>query len=311
MSLDLSPYRHLYPFESRWFTIGGHQCHYVDEGQGEPIVLVHGNPTWSFYFRSLIAGLRDRYRVIAVDHIGCGLSDKPGDDTYDYVLERRVTDLEALLDHLQLGTSLTFGLHDWGGMIGTAVALRRIDRVGRIMLFNTAAFLSPPGKPLPKRLWIIRNLTPLAAVLVRGLNAFSGLATRMACVKRLPSDVRAAYRAPYDSWSNRIATLRFVQDIPMRPTDPSFALAKWVDDNVERLRDVPALICWGDRDFVFDADFLAEWRDRLPGATVHRFPDAGHYVLEDAGDAILPLVRRFLEQHPIERTLPARMETAS
>ena len=161
MSMDISPYRHLYPFESRWLTVGGHRYHYVDEGRGEPIILVHGNPTWSFFFRTLIAGLRDGYRVIAVDHIGCGLSDKPGDNHYDYVLERRVADLEALLDHLELGESLTFGLHDWGGMIGAAVALRRVDRVKRIMLFNTAAFLSPRGKPLPLRLWIIRNTRSL------------------------------------------------------------------------------------------------------------------------------------------------------
>ena len=297
MTFDIAPYRHLYPFESRWLDVGGHRYHYVDEGRGEPIVFVHGNPTWSFFFRSLINDLRSDYRVIAVDHIGCGLSDKPSDKDYDYTMRSRVDDLTALLDHLNLGDNVTLGLHDWGGMIGMGWALAHVEKVRRVILFNTAAFLLPAGKRLPLRLSIIRKVSPLASLLVRGFNAFSYLATRMACVKRMSRDVSAAYRAPYDSWANRIATLRFVQDIPLRPADPSYELVRWVDDHLDDLRDVPMLICWGERDFVFDDHFLAEWRRRFPEAAVHTFPDAGHYVLEDAGDEIRPLVRAFLKRH--------------
>ena len=305
--MDLSAYRHLYPFESHWLDIKGHRYHYVDEGQGEPVILVHGNPTWSFFFRGLITELRESYRVIAVDHIGCGLSDKPSDADYPYCLERRVADLDTLVEYLHLGDNLTFGVHDWGGMIGLACALRRVERVTRLMILNTAAFGLPDGKALPVRLSIIRNLVPLAAPLVRGLNAFSYLATRMACVRRLPADVSRAYRAPYDSWGNRIATLRFVQDIPLRPGDRSYDLARWVEDHLDQLRHVPMLICWGERDFVFDAAFLAGWRTRFPDAVVHTFPDAGHYVLEDAGEQIGSLVHAFLDAHP---TAPAAPMTA-
>ncbi len=297
--VDLSPYRHLYPFESHWLTVQGHRYHYVDEGAGAPIILVHGNPTWSFFFRRLITELRGAYRVIAVDHIGCGLSDKPDDSDYPYTLERRVTDLEALLEHLQLGDHLTFGVHDWGGMIGMATALRRPERVARLVVFNTAAFRLPPQKALPLRLAILRHLTTLATPLVRGLNAFSYLATHMACATRLAPDVSRAYRAPYDSWANRIATLRFVQDIPLSPADHSYALVQWVEEHLEQVRHIPMLICWGERDFVFDADFLAQWRRRFPEAIVHTFPAAGHYVLEDAGDAIGPLVHEFLDAHAL------------
>ena len=310
--MDLSPYRHLYPFESHWLDIQGHRYHYVDEGTGEPVILVHGNPTWSFFFRSLIIALRESYRVIAVDHIGCGLSDTPGDADYPYCLERRVADLDALVEHLRLGDNLTFGVHDWGGMIGMACALRRADRVKRLLVFNTAAFGLPRGKTLPVRLWIVRNLTTLATPLVRGLNAFSCLATRMACVTRMPADVRRAYRAPYDSWATRIATLRFVQDIPLRPGDRSYDLVRWVEGHLHHLKDVPMLICWGERDFVFDAAFLAGWRTRFPEAVVHTFPGAGHYVLEDAGEQICPLVHAFLGAHPtsqgapVSRVRPAR-----
>ena len=302
--MDLSRYRHLYPFESHWLDIRGHRYHYVDEGRGEPVILVHGNPTWSFFFRGLITELRGSYRVIAVDHIGCGCSDKPGDADYPYCLERRVADLDALIDHLQLGDNLTFGVHDWGGMIGIACALRRVTRVKRLVILNTAAFGLPAGTTLPLRLSIMRNLVPLATPLVRGLNAFSYLATRMACVRRMPAEVSKAYRAPYDSWANRIATLRFVQDIPLQPGDRSYDLVRWIEDHLHHLREVPMLICWGERDFVFDARFLSGWRTRFPKAIVHTFPAAGHYVLEDAGDQIGPLVHAFLDAHPTTRTAP-------
>jgi pimeloyl-ACP methyl ester carboxylesterase len=286
-----------YPFAGHFLDRNGLRYHYLDEGAGEPVVMVHGNPTWSFYFRGLVHGLRDHHRVIVPDHIGCGLSDKPGDDRYDYTLSSRVADLEALLDHLNLREGLTLILHDWGGMIGMAYASRHPERVRRLVILNTAAFRLPPGKRLPWSLWLFRN-TPLGPLLVRGLNAFCRGAARACVMRPLPAEVRRAYLAPYDSWKNRIAVLRFVQDIPLRPGDRAYEEVRTVEEGLHRFREVPMLICWGERDFVFDGDFLAEWQRRFPGAEVHRFPDAGHYVLEDAGREILPLVRRFLERHP-------------
>ena len=300
MSFDVSPFRHLYPFESRWLDLDGLRMHYLDEGVGQPIVMVHGNPTWSFYFRKLVKEFRSTHRAVAIDHIGCGLSDKPGDARYEYTLERRVTDLETLLDRLGINENLTLVGHDWGGMIAVACALRQMERVKRIVLFNTAGFLLPAGKRLPWQLRLIRNAPLLPDLLVRGLNAFAVGATYLATAKGLPADVRNAYRAPYDSWRNRIATLRFVEDIPVKPRDRAYALAKWVDDHVERLRTLPVFIGWGARDFVFDRDFLAEWRRRLPKAEIHVCEDAGHYVLEDAGERLIPKLREF-----IDHTTPA------
>jgi haloalkane dehalogenase len=270
---------------------------YRDEGEGEPVVMVHGNPTWSFYFRGLIAGLRDRYRVIAPDHIGCGLSDKPPDERYAYTLASRVEDLDTLLEQLGIRANITLVLHDWGGMIGMTWASRHPERVKRLVILNTAAFLLPPGRSLPWQLWLVRN-TPLGPLLVRGLNAFSRGLVACCAVKRLAPEVRAGYLAPYDSWANRIAVLRFVQDIPLRPGDRCYELVRSVMEGLERFRSLPMLICWGEKDFVFDGAFLAEWQRRFPGAEVHRFPDAGHLVLEDAGDEITPLVRDFLQRHP-------------
>ena len=296
--VDRRSLQRLYPFESRYLDRGGVRYHYLDEGAGEPVVMVHGNPTWSFYFRELVRGLRDSYRCVVLDHIGCGLSDKPGDRRYEYVLERRVDDLEALLDHLGLDRRVTLVLHDWGGMIGIACALRRPKRIARLVVMNTAAFLLPASKSLPWRLWALHGRNPLASLLVRGLNLFAWGATFMATAKGLPREVRKGLTAPYDSWANRIATLRFVQDIPLRPKDRSYAPAKWVDDHLHVLADRPMLICWGERDFVFDSHFLDEWRRRFPKAEVRTFPGAGHYVLEDASEEIVALVKDFLARHP-------------
>jgi len=294
MTFDITPYRRLYPFESRWLDVDGARLHYIDEGAGDPVVLVHGNPTWSFYYRELIKALSPNRRVIALDHVGCGLSEKPGSDRYPYTLLRRVEDLESLLDELGLQENVTFISHDWGGMISAACILRRPKRVRRAAFLNTAGFLLPPGQCFPWQLWVIRRLGPLAALMVRGFNAFSWGATHLATTKGLPRDVRKAYRAPYDNWKNRIATLRFVRDIPLKPSDESYALAKWVDDRLELLRDMPVFIGWGERDFVFTNRFRDEWLRRLPHAELRSYPDAGHYVLEDAAADLIPALCEFV-----------------
>jgi len=284
----------LYPFEGKYLDVHGARMHYLDEGAGEPLVMVHGNPTWSFYYRNLVLALSGQYRCVVPDHIGCGKSDKPGDTHYRYTLESRVNDLEALLDSLKLSSGITLIVHDWGGMIGMAYATRHPERIKRLIVMNTSAFHLPKTKPFPWPLWIVRN-TPIGAVLVRGFNAFSGIAARVCC-KRTPlsAELRAAYTAPYDSWANRIATLRFVQDIPLRPGDESYKIVSKVEQNAAQFSGLPLLICWGLRDFVFDRHFLQLWEDRFPKAEVHRFEDCGHYVLEDARDEIISLTREFL-----------------
>lgn len=255
--------------------------------------MVHGNPSWSFYYRNLIAELASDHRVIAPDHVGCGLSDKPDDDRYEYRLARRVADLEALLDHLQVTENVTLVVHDWGGMIGFAYATRYPQRISRLVVLNTGAFRKPAGKSLPWQLWLARN-TWLGAFMVRGLNAFARGTVRIGCCRRrMPKEIRDAYLAPYDSWANRIATLRFVQDIPLNPGDPSYDLVLETEQSLDRLKNCPMLICWGEKDFVFDHHFLDDWIRRFPDADVRRFPDAGHYVLEDAADEVVPAIAEF------------------
>ena len=287
--------KQFYPFKSHFLDRDGLRYHYLDEGNGEPVVMVHGNPSWSFYYRNLALDLRDSHRVVVPDHIGCGLSDKPDDTQYTYTLESRTADLTALLDHLGLTKDLTLVLHDWGGMIGLLYACRHPERIKRLVLLNTSGFRLPTTKPLPLALKLGRN-TRVGEWLIRRLNAFARCAAYIGCkANPMSAALRRDYCAPYDNWDNRIAVARFVQDIPLREGDPAYAAVMEVEAGLANLAKVPTQIIWGEKDFVFDRHFLAEWRKRWPHAEYHTFPEAGHYVLEDVGSRAIPLIREFLK----------------
>ncbi len=283
-------WRALYPFTSHYLELDGPRMHYLDEGDGAPVVMLHGNPTWSFYYRHLVCGLRDSCRVVVPDHIGCGLSDKPQD--YSYCLSQHVRNTTRLLnDHLGL-EDITLVVHDWGGAIGMAYAESFPERVRRLVILNTAAFLQ---MRCPLRIRICK--TPLFGTLaIRGLNAFARAAVRMAVVapSALSPAAKAGYLAPYDNFRTRIATQRFVQDIPLNPGHPTWPVVEGIQNRLNELADKPMLICWGEQDFCFTTSVLDAWQQFFPNATVHRFADAGHYVLEEAHERILPLIRQFI-----------------
>jgi len=294
-----SEFRRLYPFESRFMDIRGFRYHYLDEGSGDPIVMVHGNPTWSFYYRGLVNGLSPAHRTIVPDHLGCGLSDKPAMTDYDYRLKSRVEDFETFVLGLELKRPLTLIVHDWGGMIGMAYARKYHRQIGRLIILNTAAFPPPAGKVLPLRLRLIRDVPMVGIPAVLGMNLFVEGALVMAPRRRLSTSVRRGLKAPYNSPRNRLATLKFVQDIPLTEKDPGFDIVKDVGDHLHLLRHIPMMIYWGAHDFVFDRDYYDEWRHRFPEAEAHYLGDAGHYILEDAPDTVLALITAFLERHPL------------
>ena len=287
----------LYPFDVKHVQINGRTMSYFDHGPKEapPVICVHGNPTWSFYYRQIAQSLGKTHRVLALDHIGCGLSEKPSAKEYPYTLKSRVNDLTQWIEHLDLAHPFDLIVHDWGGMIGGLYATRYPHTIRRLVALNTACFHLPKSKRLPFTLWLGRN-TIIGTLLIRGLNAFSGMATRWACMRPLSPEVSQGFTAPYHNWATRVATLRFVQDIPLKEGDTGYELISEAEEGLARLSQHPVFLGWGLKDFVFDHHFLSVWQSYFPDAEVVRYPDAGHYVLEDAADDLIPKISDFLSK---------------
>jgi len=295
------PYGPLYPFRSRFVTVGrgtatggtrGHRMHYVDEGSGPVVVCLHGNPTWGFLFRNLIAALRDDFRVIVPDHVGCGLSQQPGDVCFR--AGDRLGHLEDLLAELGIGR-FSLVMHDWGGPLGTGLAVRRPADVERLVYFNTtlAEMALLPGM-------IRRAAAPvIGRLLTQDTMQFLKLLTSFGVVQAMPEEVRRAYLRPYRTRAGRRAIWGFVQDIPFSPSHPTAPL---MDDMVARLptlADTPVKIIWGMKDPCFHPGILRQVAARFPQADVVRVPDASHLVLEDAPGRSIAAVREFLGPAPV------------
>ncbi len=286
-------WKELYPFKGRRIDLGGYQMHYLDEGKGETVLMVHGNPTWSFYFREVVKALSPDFRCIVPDHIGMGLSDRPDDAQYNYTLKSRVDDLDKLMERVAPKGPVTLILHDWGGMIGTSWAVRHPERIKAIVALNTGCFRLPAEKPFPPGLTVMRgNLTGIP------LRAFGWVRSIVigSCVnkRKLTKAEAAGYLEPYDGWDESRAVHRFVQDIPLQPSDPAWGTVVDTEGKLEKLKDVPMFLPWGLKDWVFDSAFLNGWIKRFPKATVKRFPEAGHFLLEDERDAVVPLIKDFV-----------------
>lgn len=281
--------RDYYPFESHFFEADGHRLHYIDEGPKEaPVLLMlHGNPSWSIYWRKLIKHFRSHYRVIAIDHIGCGFSDKPQD--YDYSLSNHIKNASHLVEHLGL-QKFTLFLHDWGGAIGMGLAAENPDKIEALVIFNSAAFYSPN---IPKRIAACR-LPVFGKLAIQGFNAFAGAAVHLATEKGFPRRLRQAYVAPYNNFKNRIATYQFVQDIPMEKHHPTRPVLNWIEGRLSLFKDHPVQLVWGGKDWCFDETFLTTWKEKFPEAEVAFLPEAGHYVVEDGFSDYIDSVDQFV-----------------
>jgi haloalkane dehalogenase len=280
-----------YPFSPRSFrTRDGANLSYLDEGprNDEAVLMLHGNPTWSYYYRHLVRALAPDVRCIVPDHIGMGLSEKP--PLREYTLESRIADVDALAGSLRL-KRIHLVVHDWGGAIGFGYAARYPARIGRIAIMNTAAFTD---QRIPLRIALCRA-PGLGPLWVRGANGFAAPAVWMAMHRRaLAPAERRGYLWPYNSWANRVGVNAFVQDIPLSSVDRSWATLKRVEAGLAQFRRHESLIVWGGRDFCFNDGFLARWREFLPQAEVRHLADAGHYVLDDAREEVVPGIRAFL-----------------
>lgn len=279
-----------YPFRSNFLRLGDHSLHYVDEGNrpgARPILMLHGNPTWSFYYRNLVQTFSSRYRTIVPDHMGCGFSDKP--QAYDYCLETHIQNTLKLIQFLELKKIILI-VHDWGGAIGMGLVTRHPELFDRIIILNTGAFTT---EHIPRRIDFLRS-HPLGEKLMRKWNLFAWPATFMTTVKRLPKKIKQGYLLPYDSYENRVAIARFVQDIPMEESHRSYKTLQDIERKLLTLKH-PKLILWGGRDFCFDRHFFERFIEYFPEAHAHWYKDAGHYVLEDKLQDVSSRILEFIK----------------
>jgi haloalkane dehalogenase len=283
----------LYPFSGKRLDLGGHQLHYLDEGKGESVLMVHGNPTWSFHFREVVKALSPDFRCLVPDHMGMGLSDRPDDAHYHYTLKSRVNDLEKFMAHAAPTGPVTLIVHDWGGIIGMSWAVRHPERMKAIVALNTSCFRLPEEKPFPSGLTIMRgNMTGIPLRLSR----FFRRTVLRSCTNKvtLTPEVMDGYHAPYDGWNESRAVHRFVQDIPLKVGDPAWNVLVETESKLSLLKEIPMLLPWGLQDWVFDEAFLNGWIKRFPKAAVKRFADSGHFLLEDSGPEVVALIRDFV-----------------
>jgi pimeloyl-ACP methyl ester carboxylesterase len=285
----MTPFEELYPFKSNFFEVDSLKLHYLDEGEGPVLLMLHGNPSWSFYYRNLIKALRGHYRIIAVDNIGHGLSDKPQDPDY-YRLKNHISNVKGLLEHLKID-SFCMAVHDWGGPIGLGVAVDMPEKLERLIAFNSVCELDG------KYPWQIKfcRVPFIGEKLVRHFNLFASMTATIAVGKKLSPEAKAGLLKPYDSYANRIGTYRFVMDIPFEMKHPTMETVKTIMSKIDLLKDKETLVCWGMKDICFTPAFLDGWKTQFPNHTVHTFPEAGHYVVEEESDAVIAAVMEFLK----------------
>ena len=266
------------PAWSRTVDIDGVAMHVLERSARSvpriTLLAVHGNPTWSYLWRRLLAEAPEDWRVIAVDQIGMGYSDRPGGMRR---LADRVADLGRLTDALGVTGPVVTVAHDWGGPVSLGWALAHRDMLAGVVLANTAVH-QPERAPAPTLIRLARS-RPLLDAVTRRTPTFLRGTTLMS--RHMPADVARAFRAPYPDAASRAAIGDFVADIPLSPDHPSAATLDAIAEGIRSL-DVPVLLAWGSDDPVFSDRYLRDLRARMPHADVHRYEKARHLVTEDA-----------------------------
>lgn len=284
-----------FPFAPHYVELDFFRMHYVDVGEGDPLVLLHGDPTWGYLYRRFLPSLATRARCIVPDHMGMGKSDVPA-APYPYRLRHHIDNLEALVVTLGLN-DITLAVHDWGGPVGLGVAIRHPQRIKRLILMNTWAFAEWPGGPLPRLLEIIRS--PRGEAFIMGKNGYvrPALVGTTAHPEHLTETVMEAYVAPFSTPESRRALLSWSRDIPVTADDPSYAEMQQIENGLEQFRHIPVLLVWGMQDPVLPPQVLRRWRQLYPHATTHELEEASHFLQEDAPDRVVHAIAQFLEVH--------------
>ena len=285
-----TPDSRLFPFESKWFESRVGPVHYIDEGVGAPILFLHGNPTWSFLYRGIVIRLRKKFRCIAVDYPGFGLSVHP--ENYGYTPQEHAEIVRGLVQHLDL-TGLTIMGQDWGGPIGLRVALDEMARLRALVMGNT--WYWPVDTFTAKAFSYVMSSAPMQSQILKK-NFFVEKLMPMAVKHPLADEVMHHYREALPTPKSRIGVAEFPRQI--------IEAALWMGDLSDEVRDelanVPLLLVWGIRDFAFPLTFMERFREDFKLTTVHRL-EAKHYIQEDAPAEIATAIEGLLGA----RELPA------
>ena len=282
-----------FPFHPHYHVVNGYAMHFVDEGSGEPLVLLHGDPTWGYLYRNFVPPLSLQHRCIVPDHLGMGKSDVPEDASF-FRLEQRIAHLEALLLHLDL-REITLVVHDWGGPVGLGFAARHPERIKRLVLLNTWAFAPWPGDSFPRLLELIRSPRGEAFVLQKNGYLEPALVGTTFHAESLTEPVLQAYRAPFPTPASRVAMLWWSRDIPVSESDVSYAEMKRIEAALPLFNQTPVLLIWGMRDPVLTPAVLRRWQGLYPQARSYEIEDASHFLQEDAHERIVPWIEAFLQ----------------
>jgi haloalkane dehalogenase len=289
----------LYPWTQKFALVNGRRMAYLDEGDrsGRPVLLLHGNPSWSFLYRFFVPPLVDAgYRVIAPDWIGAGYSDKPGIDA-GYTLAHHVADLVALIDELDLRGFALVG-QDWGGPQGTGAALQRLDRVSAITLMNTWVFTDVLGPfhatPLP---WTTWHAPLVGQVFLKRFKMLSQRGLPTVSARGLSPDEARGYQHVYDERDSETVTLTWPRTIPLREGDRGWADMKAIEDRLPELADIPVQLMWAPEDGVFPIAYCERIKELIPhaeGPTL--FDNAHHFLQDDRGPDIVKELIAFLDR---------------
>ena len=277
-----------FPFEPHFLPLNMGEMHYIDEGRGEPVVMVHGNPTWSFLYRHLIKGLSKDYRCIAMDHIGFGLSDKPWDSSY--YPEDHAKNLEQLINKLDL-KDVTLVVQDWGGPIGLSYAINSPENVKRLIIMNTWMW-SVKGDPYYERFSKFMG-GPVGRFLIRHFNFFVRVVMKKAMGNpaKLTRPIHQHYFKALDRPEERKGCWIFPKRI--------IGSSEWLESlwsQRDKIKDKPALILWGMKDIAFRERELNTWSSLFTDCRVIRYEDTGHFVQEEQGIGLCPVIEDFLRK---------------
>jgi haloalkane dehalogenase len=274
-----------YDFAPHWLEHDGLRMHYLDEGAGEPLLCLHGEPTWSFLYRRMIPPLARVARVVAPDYLGFGRSDKPAEIGW-YTFDRHYASILRLVEELDL-RSLTVVVQDWGGPIGMRLAVEQPMRVARLVIMNTGV----GGGRTPSDVWLrFREV-----VRERGGDLDIARLVAAGCARGLAADAAAGYEAPFPTGESKAGALAFPELVPTEPDHPNTAPLLAVRDALANW-EKPTLVLFGDSDPIFPPPVAERIADLIPGALpAETIPNAGHFVQEDAGEEVAERIERFLD----------------